>query len=129
MKTQSRLGQFLDRFFTYLKDPNAKTAAAAFGTPGAEQAARAAVKRTARHQAISSVRRNTRGLPVGIGAHQLRAAKRIKNALATRPDEVVIGETRLRGAETTLEAVKSCAAARTRNPRKSKLARRMAALR
>jgi hypothetical protein len=129
MKPQSRYAQFLDRFVAYLKDPNPKSAAAAFGTRGAEQAARAAINRTARHQEITSVRRNSRGLPLGIGVHQLRAAKRIKNALASRPDEVNIGETRLHAAETTLDAVKRNAAARARIPRKSKLARRIAALR
>lgn len=129
MKTQSQLAQFLDRFVAYLKNPNPKSRAAAFGVRGSEEAARAAVQRTSRHQQIASVRRNTRGLPVGIGAHQLRAAKRIKNALACNPDGVVIGETRLHAVETTLEAVKQNAALRARNPRKPKLARRIAALR
>lgn len=129
MKTQSRIGQFVDRFVAFLKDPNPKSAAAAFGNRGAVEAAGAAINRARRHQHFSSVRKNTRGLPVGIGPHQLRAAKRIKNALATRPDEVVIGETRLNGAETTLDAVKRNAAARAQHPRKSKLARRIAAFR
>lgn len=129
MKPQSGFASFLDRFVAFLKDSNAKTRAAAFGTPGAEGAARAAIERAGRHHHLSSVRKNTRGLPVGVGPHQLRAAKRIKNALATRPDDVVIGETRLQSAETTLDAVKRNAAARARIPRKSKLARRIAALR
>ena len=129
MKTQSRFTSFLDRFISYLKDPNPKNQAAVFGTPGAEQAARAAMNRVARHEQITSARRNGRGLPVGIGPHQLRAAKRIKNALACNPDGAVIGETRLHAAETVLEAVKRNAAARAEYPRKSKLARRMAALR
>lgn len=129
MKPQSRFVAFLSRFVAFLKDPNPKSRAAAFGTPGAFEAANAAIARNARHHRIVSVRRNTRGLPLGIGPHQLRAAKRIKNALSTRPDEVVIGETRLNGAETTLEAVKRNAAARAGNPRPSKLARRIAALR
>ena len=128
MKWKSLFAEFSERFFAWLTDPNPKSAAAVFGTCGAEGAARAAIQRSVRHQEIVSVRKNTRGLPVGIGPHQLRAAKRIKNAVATRPDEVVIGETRLQGAETTLDAVKRNAAARARIPRKSKLARRMAAL-
>src|SRR6476660_7712179 len=129
MKPQSRFAQFLDRFVAYLKDPNPKSRAAAFGVRGSEEAARAAIVRTDRHQQIVSVRRNTRGLPVGIGVHQLRAAKRIKNKMACNPDGVVIGEMRLHAAETTLDAVKRNAAARARNPRPSKLARRIAALR
>src|ERR1051326_4069573 len=129
MKPQSRFAEFFNRFVSYLKDPNPKNEAAVFGTPGAEQAARAAINRSVRHQQIASVRRNTRGLPVGIGPHELRAAKRIKNALACDPDRAVIGETRVHAAETVLEAVKNTAAARAQNPRKSKLARRMAALR
>jgi len=129
MKTQSRFAEFFNRFVSYLRDPNAKNEAAVFGTQGSEGAARAAIERTARHQQIASVRRNGRGLPVGIGPHQLRAAKRIKNALACNPDGVVIGETRLHAAETVLEAIKRTATARAQRPRPSKLARRMAALR
>ena len=129
MKPQSRFAEFIERIFAYFRNPNAKSRAAAFGIRGAEEAARAAINRTVRNQQITSVRRNTRGLPVGIGVHQLRAAKRVKNALASRPDEVNVGETRLHAAETTLDAVKRNAAARARNPRKSKLARRIAALR
>ena len=78
---------------------------------------------------MNSSRKNTRGLPLGIGPHQLRAAKRIKNALACNPDGVVIGETRLHAAETVLEAVRENAALRARNPRPAKIARRVAALR
>ena len=119
---------FVDRFIEYLKDPNPKSQAAAFGTPGAEGATVAAINRVARHQEIASVRKNGRGLPLGIGPHQLRAAKRIKNQVANNP-EAVIGETRLQSAETVLAAIKSNAAARSQNPRPSKLARRLASLR
>ena len=118
---------FVDRFIAYLKNPNPKNQAAAFGTPGAEGAARAAINRTARHNQIVSTRKNGRGLPVGIGPHQVRAAKRIKNQAANNP-EAVIGETRLHGAETVLAALKSNATARAENPRPSKLARRLASL-
>jgi hypothetical protein len=128
MKTQNRFARFLDNFVSYLKDPNPKNQAAVYGIRGSEQAARAAIKRTMRHQEIASVRRNGRGLPVGIGQHQLRAAKRVKNQVANNP-EAVIGETRLHAAETVLEAVKRTAMTRAKNPRPSKLARRMAALR
>jgi hypothetical protein len=128
MKIQNRLAAFVDRFVQYLKDPNPKNEAAVFGTRGSEQAARAAIMRSVRHQQITSVRRNGRGLPVGIGPHQLRAAKRVKNQVTNKP-EAVIGETRLHAAETVLEAVKKNAAARARRPRPSKLARRIAALR
>lgn len=127
MKTQSRIAKFVDRFINYLKNPNVKNEAALFGTPGAEQAARAAINRNVRHQQRAGVRRNSRGLPVGIGPHQLRAAKRVKNQVANNP-EAVIGETRLHAAETVLAAVKKNAAVRAQRPRPSKLARRMAAL-
>jgi|GEM_PF-6750987 len=89
----------------------------------------ASARRAARSNVITAYRKNGRGLPLGIGPHQVRAAKRIKNALSSRPDEVEIGETRLHAAETTLDAVKRNAQARAKNPRPSKLARRMAALR
>src|SRR5690348_4374456 len=102
MKTQNRFVEFFSRFISWLRDPNPKNQAAVFGTPGAEQAARAAVNRVVRSQQMTSVRRNGRGLPVGIGPHELRAAKRIKNALACNPDGMVIGETRLHAAETVL---------------------------
>lgn len=125
---KNRFAQFVDNFISYLKNPNPKNEAAVFGTPGAEGAARAALNRTARHQQIVSTRKNGRGLPVGIGPHQVRAAKRIKNQVANDP-EAVIGETRLHAAETVLNAIKSNAAARAEHPRPSKLARRMAALR
>jgi hypothetical protein len=129
MKTQNRFASFVDRFISWLKRRNPKNEAAVFGTRGSEQAARASIERTVNHQQHMAVRRNSRGLPVGIGPHQLRAAKRIKNALACNPDGVVIGETRLHAAETVLEIVKENAVARARNPRPSKLARRVAALR
>ena len=130
MKPQSQLANFVDRFVAYLKNPNPKSRAAAFGVRGSEEATRAAVKRTVRHQQLADVRRNARGLPRGIGPHQLRAAKRIKNALSCTPELArFFGETRLRAAETTLKSVKRNAAARARNPRKPKLARRLAALR
>jgi NADPH-dependent glutamate synthase beta subunit-like oxidoreductase len=128
MKTENRFAAFVDRFVSYLKDPNAKNQAAVYGTRGSEQAARAAIERSVRHQQHMAVRRNGRGLPVGIGPHQLRAAKRVKNSIVNNPD-VVIGETRLHAAETVLEAIKRTATARAQRPRPSKLARRMAALR
>jgi len=129
MKTQNRFAAFAERFISYLKNPSAKNEAAVFGTRGSEQAARAAIERTVRHQRHMAVRRNGRGLPVGIGPHQVRAAKRIKNQLACDPDGANIGETRLHAAETTLDAIKRNAAARAEHRRPSKLARRMAALR
>lgn len=128
MKAQNRVTDFFNRFVSYLKDPNPKNQAALFGTRGAEQAAKAAISRSAKHQQHMSVRCNSRGLPVGIGIHQLRTAKRIKNQVANNP-EAVIGETRLHAAETVLEAVKKNAAVRAESPRPSKTARRVAALR
>jgi hypothetical protein len=129
MKTSNRFAAFAERFISYLKNPNAKNEAAVFGTRGSEQAARAAIERTVRHQQHMAIRRNGRGLPVGVGPHQVRAAKRIKNAMACDPDAVNIGETRIQAAETTLNAIKRNAGARARHRRPSKLARRIGALR
>ena len=68
----------------------------------------AAFARQINHNIRSSYRRNTRGLPLGLGIHQLCAAKRIKNALSCTPELAqFIGETRLRNAETVLEQVKA----------------------
>ena len=74
----------------------------------------AAFARQINHNIRSSYRRNTRGLPVGVGAHQLRAARRIKNAIACNPDGANVGETQLHNAETVLEQVKANAQMRAK---------------
>jgi len=74
------------------------------------------------------MKKNTHGLPLGIGPHQVLAAKRIKNLVANNP-ETVIGETRLQATQNTLDRLKQNAQERAQHPRPSKLARRIAALR
>lgn len=82
--------------------------------------------RQIRHNMLMSYRKNTRGLPVGISVHQVRAARALKNRLG-RPDddETVISESRINAADTVLEQVKNNAKTRAQYPRRSKLARRI----
>ena len=90
------------------------------------QAMAASFTRQIEHNARSSYRRNSRGLPMGVSRHQVDAARRLKNLLSCRPDEAGdVGETRIAQADTTLDIVRKNAEVRTQHPRPSKLARRL----
>lgn len=73
----------------------------------------------------NKMRMNTRGLPKGMSIHQVRAAKKIKKAVARMgsAEENTIGLIRIENAERTLETLKHFRENRPRRPRR--MARRV----
>lgn len=92
----------------------------------AEAADRAAVRRTMRHRVLHSLRRNTRGLPVGLGTQEVNEARHIEALAATnRLGEASVGETRMRRADAILESLERTRELRTQVARPHGAARRL----
>lgn len=86
----------------------------------------AVITRNINHNMIQSYRQNNRGLPLGIGVHQINAARRLEAAAkraGNTDEEFTAGETRIHAADTVLGIVRRNNETRAQHPKVKKLAR------
>jgi hypothetical protein len=88
-------------------------------------AARAARRRSIRHGYLQGIRRNTRGLPVGMSEHEAKRARALE--VRARHDHLPehVSVKQIEDAEQTIAQIERNTALRATRPRPSKLARRL----